>query len=396
VFGREVFVVSDPEHCQRILRWNWRNYPRQGLVVKRISQLLGNGLIASNGVFWASQRRMIQPAFARSAVSGFVDLMARVNAELLQAWSDAARRGESVNVTHDVSAMVLKLTLTAIFGDDYAVVAPGFDSLVSESERNLEFAKAFRRSGTIVREVIERRRQSGAIVSDILGRVMESRDRERGEPMPDAQLVREVMTMVVAGHETTAGLLNWLWRLLSRHPEVEAKLWSELDRRPWGEALHMEALPNYVYARRVIDEALRLYPPLWLMTRQALKDDRLGAFLVPAGTEIYISPYLIQRSPEFWEEPETFDPDRMDPDSARDRPELAHCPFGAGPRNCIGELFARVETQIHLITIARCLRLACDDDRPAEINPGMNLLSKRDFIMRPQFRATASAPALRS
>jgi cytochrome P450 len=215
---------------------------------------------------------------------------------------------------------------------------------------------------------------------------MEARDRERGEPMPDAQLAREVMTLVVAGHETTAGLLNWMWYLLSRRPESQIRLSDELDRLRWGEAPAMDALPKYTYTRRVIDEALRLYPPLWLVTRKALNDDQLGEFFVPAGTEIYISPYLIQHSPDLWAAPDHFDPDRMNPDNGLDRHELALCPFGAGPRNCIGELFARVEIQIHLMMFAKELWLRYDEEKPPEMSTGMNLLSKNDFIMLPEIK----------
>ena len=390
VFGSNVYVVSAPEYCERILRWNWRNYPRKGQIVKRIALLLGNGLIASNGEFWASQRRMIQPTFSKSSIGGLTNIIAGVNAELLEKWKLAAKRRETVNVTHDVSSMVLKLTLVAIFGDDYATVAPHFNILAGESARNFEFAAAFRPLRKILVEIAAQRRRDNTIAADFLGRLMEARDRERGEPMPDAQLAREVMTLVVAGHETTAGLLNWMWYLLSRHPESQIRLSDELDRLPWAEAPAMDALPKYAYARQVIEETLRLYPPLWLMTRKALDDDQLGEFFVPAGTEIYISPYLIQRNPDLWEAPDRFDPDRMSPDNGLDRHELALCPFGAGPRNCIGELFARVEIQIHLMMFARELRLRYDEVKSPEMTTGMNLLSKNDFIMLPEIRTMAA------
>ena len=196
--------------------------------------------------------------------------------------------------------------------------------------------------------------------------------------------MREVMTLVVAGHETTAGLLNWIWYLLSRHPRVQTKLSEELLHIQWDGAPSMDVLPRYVYTRNLIDEALRLYPPLWLMTRKALKDDYLGEYFVPAGTEIYISPYLIQHSPRLWMVPERFDPERMAVVHAGDGHGLELCPFGAGPRNCIGEHFARVEIQLHLMMFAQELRLHHDDDTPAEMTTGMNLLSKHDFMMRPE------------
>ncbi|HTR15795.1 MAG TPA: cytochrome P450 [Acetobacteraceae bacterium] len=384
VLGSNVYVVSNPEYCERILRRNWRNYTRSGQVVKRIALLLGSGLIASNGEFWANQRRMIQPAFSKNAIGGLAGVISNANAELLAKWKLAAHRGETVNVTEDVSLMVLKITLVSIFGEDYATAAPHFHVLAGESARNLEFAQSFRPLSKIILQIVAQRRHEGRTGSDFLASLMQARSRERGEPMPDPQLAKEVLTLVVAGHETTAGLLNWMWYLLARHPDWQARLSEEFSRLPWGEFPDMEMLPRYTCAREVIDESLRLYPPLWLMTRRAIQDDRLGDFFVPAGTEIYISPYLIQRSRDLWEEPERFDPGRMSQEREAGRPELAMCPFGAGPRNCIGEFFARVETQIHLMMFARDLWLRHDDQTPAEITTGMNLLSKHDFIMRPE------------
>lgn len=391
VFGSDVYVVSNPEYCQRILRWNWRNYPRKGQIIKRIALLLGTGLMASNGGFWASQRRMIQPVFSKSSIAGLTGLITRINGELLAAWRQAAERREMVNVTRDISAMVLKTTLTAIFGEDYEAAAPHFEILAGEPVRNLGFVEALRPADQIVRQLAERRRRSAGGAGDFLETMVQARDRDRGKPMSDAQLVREVTTLVVAGHETTAGLLNWIWYLLSRHPDVQEKLLTELQSLPWDGPPTLEALPRYTYVRQVIEEALRLYPPGWLMTRKALQDDHLGEYFVPAGTEIYISPYLIHRSPELWEVPEKFDPERLNAANGRDRHELARCPFGAGPRNCIGELFARVEIQIHLMMLARELRLRCDDSSPVEMSAGLNLHSKHDFMMLPEKITTAAS-----
>ncbi len=390
IYGGPVYVVSAPEYCERILRRNWQNYLRKGVVVKRIALLLGNSLIASNGDFWASQRRMIQPAFTKGAVTGLGDLIARVNLELLAQWKEAARSRQTVNVTRDVSLMVLKFTLSFLFGEDYEITAPHCRIFTEESARNLEFAHFLRPLGQFIIQIVERRRREGVQAGDALARLMEGRDRDSGAPMSDDQIAREAMTIIVAGHETTASLLNWMWLLLARNPEVQQRLGAELDAAPWGASPPIEHLPRYAYARQIIDEALRVYPPLWLMTRKAVQDDQLGEFFVPAGTEIYLSPYLIQRNPQYWELPERFDPDRMRVEKGQ-RPELAMCPFGAGPRNCIGEYLALVESQMHLMLFARELRMHDDTAQEPGITVGLNLLSKRDIVLRPELRAGTAA-----
>ena len=396
VVGRNVYVVSRPAYVDHVLRGNWENYARRGQVVKRISLLLGNGLIASNGSFWVSQRRMIQPAFTRTAVAGLLDVIKGVNEDLLAHWQRAALAGTAVNVTRDVSTAVLKITLLCIFGDDYDAVAEFCNVLAEDSARNMGFAQAFQPLGEMVVRIAMRRRRANAPGRDILGTLLQARDRDRGQPMSDVQLARETMTLIVAGHETTATALNWIWYLLSRHPGVEARLGEELHQRAGTGVPPLETFRKLSYTVKVIDEALRLYPPLWLMTRHAINADRLGGYFVPAGTEIYISPYLIQHDPGLWQMPDRFDPDRVDNDPndadrtdahAAERAPLSACPFGAGPRNCIGEFLARTEMQVHLMIIGRDLRLQYDDPRPAEMVAGMNLLSKGDFLMSPQLRS---------
>ena len=394
VYGSNVYVVSAPQYCERILRYNWQNYARNGLVVQRIKLALGHNLITSNGELWSRQRRMIQPAFTKNAIGSFIDIIVGVNAEVLDKWKSAARKGKTVNVTRDLSLMVLKITLTFIFGDDYETVAPHFRLFAEESARDFKFAQELDALGKLVLQIVTQRRRENRAATDSLGTMMDARDRDRGQPMSDAQLVREVLTLVVAGHETTASLLNWLWYLLATHPEVQLRLVGELDRLPWnGRSPTMDSLSKFTYTRHVIDEALRLYPPLWLMSRKAINEDHLGEFFVPSGTEIFISPYLIQRSPQLWETPDRFEPDRLGPENGLDRHEFAMCPFGAGPRKCIGDLLARIEIQTHLMMFGRELRLRYHETKPPDFAIGLNLLSRQDFHMLPEARTSSSAHA---
>jgi len=382
IYGTDVYVVNDPEYVDHVLRINWRNY-KKGQAIKRIGFLLGNGLMVSEGEFWKNQRRMIQPAFHDKAVGALANVISAANIELLKKWEKAAQERKSVNVTNDISHMILKIVLISIFGDDYEQVALHFNILSDESARNLGFAQRFTPLGKLVSEVAGQRRKQNRAATDTLGMLMAARD-PKGQPMPDGQLVREIMTLIVAGHETTAATLNWTWYLLSQSPETEEKLSRELNAVPGSGVLGLGDLAKFVYTRQVIEETLRLYPAGWLMTRAALQDDRLGDYFVPAGTEIYISPYLIQRHPAFWEAPDRFNPDRFGPDESRTRHPMTMIPFSAGPRKCIGESLARIEMQIHLMTIAKHLRLRSIGEQPIQLEAGVNLRNKHDFIMTPE------------
>ncbi|HSZ61414.1 MAG TPA: cytochrome P450 [Terriglobales bacterium] len=387
VYETSVYATRDVEFAHHVLVENWENYAK-GQIIKRVALLLGNGLMVSKGNLWKRQRRMIQPAFTHESIAPLMQMISGVNSALLSKWQLAARRNEGVNVTRDASGVALEVVLRFILGEDYERVGSHFDLLTQEQARNMQFALSFRALGKIIREVIDRRREHLQTSGDALGMLMEARDPESGQLMPDNQLIDEILTLIVAGHETTASTLSWAWYLISQHPEVEQKLSSELNTlKPYSE---LSDLPRFLYTRQIIDEVMRLYPAGWLLTRRALGDDHLGKYFVPAGTEIYIPLYFIQRHPDLWEEPNRFNPDRFRSDPSKQRHRLATFPFSAGPRNCIGALFARIEMQIHLMTIAKCLRLRFAPSGPVELDADVNLRSKYDFIMYPEMRQSLS------
>jgi cytochrome P450 len=389
VYNTSVYFIRAPRYAQHVLRKNWRNY-KKGLAAKRIGMLLGSGLMVSEGEFWQSQRRMIQPAFHRDAVRALTSVVEVANVTLLKKWEDAARARTAVNVTRDVSHTVLRILLCAIFTADFEGVRPHFEILCEESARNLAFAEAFRALEKVILKVVEERRKTNLTHTDILALLMEARHPKDGLPMSDNQLVNEIMTMIVAGHETTASTINLVWFLLSQNLEVGDRLFRELSDLHKEDCCSVNQHREFSYADQVIEETLRLYPPGWLMTRKALRDDQLGDYFVPAGTEIYISPYFIQRHPDFWEEPNNFKPERFDP-SCSGRLALTMLPFSVGPRNCIGEFFARLEIKIHLVTIARRLRLRYLDKALLDLEAGVNLRNKYDFIMNPEIKEQETA-----
>jgi cytochrome P450 len=389
IFGANVYVINTPEMAEHVLLKNWRNYLRKGQAVKRIAFSLGPGLISANGERWASQRRMIQPAFTREAVNALFDAIRVPNESLCLRWQQAAAADQSLDVTHDLSLTVLEVTLRALFGRDYDSVAPQFQVIAGE-KRNLEFAHICSQLGSLIVAIVQARRKRQGDDADILGRMMSARDRQ-GSPMPDAQLAREILTLVIAGHETTASALNWIWYLLARHPSVQSRVAVEVRDSKANEALSMRTLEQLSYTSSVVEEALRSYPPLWLITRKTVKSDLLGGYRVPAGTEIYLSPYLLQRHPRLWQDPDRFDPERFEAGNLANQQPLSMCPFGAGPRNCIGEYFARVEMQVHLAAVIDTLSLWNSAEEPAGIVAGVNLLSRDHFIMRPQLRNGSAA-----
>jgi cytochrome P450 len=387
VYGTTVYATRDVEFANHVLVDNSQNYVK-GQYIRRVAYLLGNGLMVSKGDLWRRQRRMIQPAFNHKSIGGMTKLITAVNSRLLGKWQLAARRNESVNVTRDVSSVSLEVVLRFILGEDYEQVGFHFD-LLMENARDMAFARSFRALGKIILQIVQQRRTNPTTSTDTLSMLMQARDTQSGQFMEDGQLISEILTLIVAGHETTASTLNWTWYLISQHPEVEQRLSNELnDVTTLSE---FDDLPRFLYTRQILDETMRLYPPGWLTTWKALRDDWLGEYFVPAGTEIYVPPYFIQRHPKIWEEPDRFNPDRFRPDPSTHRHRLATIPFSAGPRNCVGALFARIEMQIHLMTIARYLRLRYIQSRPIELDAGINLRSKYDFIMYPEAKISENS-----
>lgn len=267
----------------------------------------------------------------------------------------------------------------------------GIQNYCRKSARNLEFAEAFRPLREVVTRVAAKRQTESTVTTDILGLLMKARDRDSHQTMSPDELVTEIMTLIVAGYETTSLTLAWTWYLLSRNSDVDAKLGLCLKYRHVDELRLQLLSPLFAYIRQVLAETLRLYPPIWVMVRKASNSDFLGDYFVPARTEIYFSPYIIQRSPALWEAPDRFDPSRFDPDRSKSRHPFAMLPFGAGPRNCIGEGLAQFEMQIHLSMVAQKLHLRYDDATSPELETGVNLRPKRDFFMFPEFRTKSGA-----
>ncbi len=382
------YVVHHPDDVKRILVSNHRNYTK-GVGLDRVKILLGNGIMTSEGELWRRQRMMLQPLFHRRVISGFAETIAAATDALLERWEELARRGEAVNLTEEMSELTLEIVLKAIFGRDLERLSAEFGGnpfgvVTKEPARNLEFAYKFRSLTRLVASLIAHRRTDGVEHLDFVAMLMNARDKETGAPMSERELIDEIMTLVVAGHETTASGLNWTWYLLAQHPQVEAKLHAELDSAPQAaeRAPSLAQLEQLTYLRQVIDEALRLYPPGWVLSRRTIEPDVLCGYTIPAGTNVLLPLYLLHRHPRYWSEPDQFRPERFAPQHEAERPRFAYMPFAAGPRHCIGETFALYEMLMHVQRVARRLRLVQVPGPPLELEALINLRTRHPVIMR--------------
>ena len=385
------YVIHHPDDVKRVLVSNYRNYTK-GPGIDRIKLLLGKGIMTSEGEMWKRQRAMMQPCFHRRVLTQFASLIAQANDRFIARWEALAARGELVNITEEMSDLTLEIVMRSIIGRDLERVtqqlgANPFEVVAKDSARNLQFVYKFRSLAGLVREMIARRRARPEEEHfDYLAMLMSARDKESGRGMGEGELIDEILTLIVAGHETTASGLNWTWYLLSQHPEVEARLHAELDAAQELAAPSLVQVEALTYTQQIVNEALRLYPPGWVLSRRTIEPDVLGGYALPARTNVLLPLYLIHRHPRFWSNPETFDPDRFAPEHESERPRFAYMPFAAGPRHCIGETFALYEMLVHLYKVARRYRLRYVPDKPLELEAQINLRTRHPLHMRLEAR----------
>jgi cytochrome P450 len=382
----DTWIINDPADIKRVLVTNHRNYTK-GIGLDRVKILLGNGIMTSEGATWRRQRRMIQPFFHRRVIERFGSLIEQCVDDRLGRWQQSADRGEAIDITEEMSGLTLDIILRAIFGSDLTWLTERmggnpFQIVTEDSARNLQFAYKFRSLTRLVGELVAKRRASNDDHFDFLGMLIAARDKDTGEPMPERELLDEAMTLVVAGHETSASALNWTWYLLATHPEAAARLGAELDATPAKPGLRFQDLEQLPYTQAVLQEAMRLYPPGWILSRRTIAADTLSGYAVPPGTDVMLSPYLIQRHPRHWDRPGEFRPERFIEAASDPRDQWIYIPFAAGPRHCVGENFAMYEMIVHVAHVARRWRLEYIDDGPIEIEAAINLRTRRRLRMR--------------
>ena len=390
--GQLAYFVNDAFEVRRILARRHAKYIK-GPGFERVKMLLGNGLIVSDGDIWRRSRRMIQPAFSRQNVHRLLAAMVRCCDRRALRWSEAAADGGTLNITAETSDFALELILLSIFGDDYDARIASLDEnpfafLASDSTRDLGVVMKARNLRSFLLEIIESRRSSGNVDTyDFLSMYMGATDKD-GASFSEEELLDELITLIVAGFETSANTLNWVWYLLAGNPDIEAKVVDEARRvLPNVSAVSAEALAEMQYTMQVLEETLRLYPPVWLFSRRSTEEDELEDFDVPVGTDIYLSPYILHRTERYWTDPDNFDPDRFEPGRLT-KNERPYFPFSLGPRRCLGEYFSFLEMKLHLgLLLPRFSMSRSESDEP-ELELAVNLRSASDIVLKPHLRGS--------
>jgi cytochrome P450 len=404
-----VYQLNHPDLARQILVEQPEKFHKPRLIKRAFRPFAGNGLLTSDGATWRQQRRLIQPAFQHRHVATYADVMVTHASRLADAWTDGVVR----DINAEMTALTLGIVVRSLFGADITRDAGDVGGLMTAvldaanqrinsafqvpdwvpTRRNLRERRALARLDAMLRGLIQARRDQGHETSDLLSMLLRSVDSDSGARMSDGQLRDEMMTMFLAGHETTANALTWTWYLLSEHPGVRSRLEDELDRVLAGHAPRAADLQNLPFTEMVVREALRLYPPAPGFTREPIEDVRIGGFDVPQGSLVAVITYALHRDPRFFDQPERFDPERFAPGWEDRIPRFAYLPFGGGPRVCIGNGFAMMEARLILATLAQRYRLSLEPNQDVAPMQLVTVRPRNGLQMRVSVRRDAGAAA---
>ena len=395
------YLLNNPELIQDVLVNRSENFVKAP-AWRRGKAILGEGLLTSEGEFHRRQRRLVQPAFHRNRIESFASIMTDFATQVQKDWKDAS----VVDMAQTMNRVALLVVAKTLFGaeveSETTAVSRAFTMIRKQWWRTLvlqyvpfseplekflltkqrKFKEARDRLDATVYKIINNRRKSGDDRGDLLSMLLLTQDEEGdGKGMTDAQVRDEVMTIFLAGHETTASSLTWSWYLLSQHAEIEKKFHAELDSVLAGRIPTIEDVPNLKYTKMIFTETLRLYPPIWLLNRQALKDYTVKSYVIPSNSVVLMCPFVIQRDPRYYSHPQKFDPDRWKTGTQDEIPRYAYFPFGGGPRYCLGDQFAWLEGVMILATIGQHWRFDLDKGQRVVPQPLITLRPKYGMRM---------------
>ena len=377
LFGVEGALIFDPKSIQQVMVKNNRNYSKATRGIMKLQTVFGTGLLTSEGEFWRRQRRIAQPAFKRGTIAGFVGKMTDASRNLCDHWESEMVGQPFCDVYEEMMRVTLEMVSVTLLGIDVSSASSSVghaleDALSITNARlqrpidiptwlptpeNKRLSHAIDELDRVVNQIIMSQREKELDSTNLLSLLVHAKDPETGEGMSDQELRDEVLIMFVAGHETTANTLSWLWYNLSQSPEVEQKVYDEVARVVSGDAISLDELKELTYLDAVIKETLRLYPPGWWFARRAVEDDEIAGYFIPKGHHVWISAYVTHRHPDLWPEPDVFKPERFLSDNISDKERFAYFPFGGGPRQCIGNHFAMIEMKILVAQVIKRFKL---------------------------------------
>lgn len=389
---KTLYIFNHPDHAKHVLADNAANY-HKGIGYTEAKRALGDGLLTSEGALWKEQRRTIQPVFQHKRIAAQADVIIDEAVGLVERLRTHQGSGRPVGVLDEITALTLGVLGSTLLDADlgaFESIGHSFEAVQDQAMFEMETLgmvprwlplkgqRFFRKARADLEQIVEMlvaHRKSNPIESgdDVLTRLIASTDKENDRRVADRRMRDELVTLLLAGHETTASTVGWTLNLVSQHPAVRQRLHDEAlavygDRRPsYADLIQLR------YTNMVLQETMRLYPPVWILPRRALADDEVGGYHVPAGAEVLICPYTLHRHPRYWPEPDSFHPERFDPDVPSDRPRYAHLPFGAGPRFCVGNHLGMMEATIIISTLMRDLRLEKIPGHQARPEPMMSL-----------------------
>jgi cytochrome P450 len=376
-----VVLVTRPEYVQQVFLKSLHTYHK----VEPRSRIFGNGLVTSNGADWKWQHHLLQPAFHPRLIPLWGTVIAQATQRLLTRWESLARSQHQLDIAREMTRLTLEILGEAIFGVDLTDASAEIGQVITTLLTTIRqpdraaVERATQALEVIVASLIATRRMTPGRREDVLTLLFQAQQQD-GRVVTDQLIRDEIVTLLIAGHETTATALTWAWLLLAQHQDVEQRLHEELATVLQGHPPTVADLSALSYTRQVLEEAMRLFPPVWATSRWAVERDTLGPHAIPAGTILLLSPYLIHRT-SFWESPEAFDPERFASAQMAHRPRCAYTPFGAGPRQCIGRPLAMTEAHLVLATIAQRYRLSTAPGVLVEPEPLMSLRPKGGLPM---------------
>jgi cytochrome P450 len=409
-FGpRRAFLLNNPDDIEEVLVTQYRHFSK-GPALRRSAPLFGNGLLTSEGDFWRRQRKLAQPAFHRERIAAYAQIMVDETQARIAAW----KVGEQRDIHQEMVSLTLPIAVKTLFGAELEK-SEHIGDMLELAQTNFErwihyitmlpswvptpsvpgLTRAIKELDRIVYHLIAQRRAENEAGNnkaangareqdkgDLLSMLLRARDEESGQTMTDKQLRDEVLTLFLAGHDTTALTLTWTLYLLAQNPDVETKLRAELESVVGNRAPTASDRPNLKYAEQVIQESMRLYPPAWVVGRSVIESCTVGGQALAVGNTVIMGQWVVHRDPRWFADPETFRPERWENDFARTLPRYAYFPFGGGPRVCIGNTFAMMESVLVLVTVLQKWRLELVPNQNIVLQPAVTLRPKHGIQMK--------------